>query len=96
MQRLFRIFAGPELYWVLLYLGVRWLAARNVPPNAPGNTALEWAVWLTATIGVARNAKLNATPIVAVSHTGCESMDIMGTTRHRGVRWRECLRDRRL
>ena len=52
MQRFLRILIGPELYWVLLYLGVRWLASRNVPPSGPGNTALEWAVWLTATVGV--------------------------------------------
>jgi hypothetical protein len=60
MQRLFRIFIGPELYWVLLYL--RWLAARNVPPTGPGNTALEWAVWLTATVGVALSFVLLAVP----------------------------------
>jgi hypothetical protein len=53
MQRLLRIFISPELYWVLLYLSVRWLAARNVPPTASGNATLEWAVWLTATVGVA-------------------------------------------
>ena len=53
MQRLLRILIGPELYWVVLYLGVRWLAAGNVPPTGPGNTALEWTVWLTATVGVA-------------------------------------------
>lgn len=52
MQRLLRIFIGPELYWILLYVGVRSLAARNVPPTASGNAALESAVWLTATIGV--------------------------------------------
>ena len=34
MQRLLRILIGPELYWMLLYLGVRWLAASNVPPTA--------------------------------------------------------------
>ena len=44
MQLVFRIFIGPELYWVLLYVGVRWLAAHNVPPSAPGNANLEWAV----------------------------------------------------
>ena len=53
MQRVLRIFIGPELYWVLLYVGVRWLAVHNVPPSAPGNATLEWAVWLTATVGVA-------------------------------------------
>ena len=52
MQRLLRIFIGAELDWVLLYVGVRWLAARNVPPSAQGNTVLEWAVWLTATVAV--------------------------------------------
>jgi len=53
MQRLFRFLIGPELYWVLLYLGVRCLAASNVPPTASGNNALEWVVWLTATLDVA-------------------------------------------
>lgn len=65
MQRLLRILIGPELYWVLLYLGVRWLAARNVPPSAPGNTALELAVWLTATVGVALSFALLAVPGVS-------------------------------
>ena len=32
----------------MLYLGFRWLAARNVPPTAAGNAALEWATWFTA------------------------------------------------
>jgi hypothetical protein len=59
---LLRIFIGPELYWVLLYLAVRWLAARNVPPTAAGNTALEWAVWLTATAGVALSFAFLAVP----------------------------------
>ena len=62
MQRLLRIFIGPELYWIVLYLGVRWLAARNVPPAASGNTALEWAVWLTATVGVALSFVFLAMP----------------------------------
>ena len=62
MQRLLRILIGPELYWILLYGGVRWLAARNVPPTAAGNTALEWAVWLTATVGVALSFALLAVP----------------------------------
>lgn len=62
MQRLFRIFIGPELYWVLLYLGVRWLAAHNVPPTAAGNNTLEWAVWLTATAGVALSFVFLAVP----------------------------------
>jgi hypothetical protein len=60
MQRLLRIFIGSELYWVVLYVGVCWIAARNVPPTGPGNTALEWAVWLTATVGVALSFALLA------------------------------------
>ncbi len=47
---------------MLLYLGVRWLAARNVPPTGPGNTALEWVVWLTATVGVALSFAFLAVP----------------------------------
>ncbi len=62
MHRLLRIFIGPELYWVLLYLGIRWLAARNVPPTGPGNTMLESVVWLTATIGVALSFVFLAVP----------------------------------
>lgn len=62
MQRLLRIFIGPELYWVLLYVGVRWLGARNVPATAPGNTALEWTVWLTATVGVISGFAFLAVP----------------------------------
>ena len=62
MQRLLRILIGPELYWVVLYLGVRWLAARNVPQSGSGNTALEWAVWLTATVGVALSFAFMAVP----------------------------------
>ena len=62
MQRFLRIFIGPELYWVLLYLGVRLLAARNVPPTGPGNSALEWVVWLTATVGVVLSFVFLAVP----------------------------------
>ena len=57
-----RILIGPELYWAVLYLGVRWLATRNVPPTESGNTALEWAVWLTATVGVALSFAFMAVP----------------------------------
>jgi hypothetical protein len=64
MQRLLRIFIGPELYWILLYLGVRWLAARNVPPTGSGNTSLEWTVWLIATIGVVLSFVFLAVPDV--------------------------------
>jgi hypothetical protein len=62
MQRLLRILIGPELYWVVLYLCVRWLATRNVPPTESGNTALEWAVWLTATVAVALSFAFMAVP----------------------------------
>ncbi len=62
MHRLLRIFIGPELYWVVLYLGIRGLAARNVPPTGSGNTMLESAVWLTATIGVALSFVFLAVP----------------------------------
>jgi hypothetical protein len=62
MQRLLRILIGPELYWILLYLLVRWIAARNVPPTGPGNAALEWAVWLTATAGVVLSFAFLAMP----------------------------------
>jgi hypothetical protein len=62
MSRLLRILIGPELYWVLLYLAVRRLAAHNVPPTEPGNAALEWAVWLTATAGVALSFAFLAVP----------------------------------
>jgi len=62
MQRLFRIVIGPELYWALLYLGVRCLAASNVPPTASGNNALEWVVWLTATVDVALSFVFLALP----------------------------------
>ena len=62
MQRLLRIFIGPELYWGLLYVVVRWLGARNVPPTEAGNTALEWAVWLTAALGVALSFVFLAVP----------------------------------
>ena len=48
-----RILIGPELYWAVLYLAIRWVAARNLPPSASGNAALESAVWLTASAGVA-------------------------------------------
>jgi len=52
MNRWISIILGPESYWIAWYLVVRWLAARNVPPTAAGNTALNWAVWLSATLGV--------------------------------------------
>src|ERR1051325_4703333 len=62
MQRLLRTFVGPELYWILLYVCVRLLAAHNVPPTPAGNTELEWAVWLTATAGVALSFALLIVP----------------------------------
>ena len=62
MQRLLRTFIGPELYWILLYAGVRWLAARNVPPTGTGNAALEWAVWISATVGVVLSFAFLALP----------------------------------
>jgi hypothetical protein len=62
MHRLLRIFIGLELYWVLWYLVFRWLAVRNVPPTEAGNVALNWAVWLMATIGVALSFALLALP----------------------------------
>jgi hypothetical protein len=42
MQRLLRIFIGPELYWVLLYLGVCWLAVRRSLGHEQAVTASEW------------------------------------------------------
>ena len=33
-------FHRPELYWVLPYFGVRWLAMRYVPPFTQNSTAL--------------------------------------------------------
>jgi hypothetical protein len=64
MQRLLRILIGPELYWVVVYLVFRWLAARNVPPTEPGNIALNSAVWLMATVGVTLSFALLAVPKV--------------------------------
>jgi hypothetical protein len=52
MNRLLVVVFGPELYWIVLYLAFRWLGARNVPPTASGNAALNWTVWLTTLIGV--------------------------------------------
>src|SRR5262245_52579160 len=52
MNRILSIVAGPEFYWVIVYLVCRGLAARNIPPTAAGNTALNWAVWVAATLGV--------------------------------------------
>jgi hypothetical protein len=64
MQRLLRIFIGPELYWVVVYLVFRWLAVRNLPPTEHGNAALNSAVWLMATVGVALSFALLAVPKV--------------------------------
>lgn len=52
MNRFLSFAAGPELYWIVMFVGFRLLAARNVPPTAFGNSALNWAVWLAATLGV--------------------------------------------
>jgi len=62
MSRLTSIVVGPELYWGLLYLVFRVLAARNVPPTATGNEVLTWAVWLSASVGVAASFALLAVP----------------------------------
>ena len=76
MQRLLRIFVGPELYWVLLYAGVRWLAERNVPPSATGNTTLEWAVWLSATVAVALSFAFLAVPATADASASLTVRDV--------------------
>lgn len=52
MHRALSIVLGPELYWLALYFGFRWLAWRNVPPTDAGNVALNRAVWLAAAAGV--------------------------------------------
>lgn len=53
MARLLPIFLGPELYWLALYVLMRWLGAKNVPATAPGNAMLERVTWLIAGAGVA-------------------------------------------
>ena len=62
MNRLLRIVIGPELYWVVWYLVFRWLAANNMEPSAAGNDALNSAVWLMATVGVALSFGFLAVP----------------------------------
>lgn len=52
MNRWLSIFLGPEVYWIVLFIVCRWIAARNFPPTAAGNTTLNWAIWLAATLGV--------------------------------------------
>lgn len=52
MNRLFSILLGPELFWTMLYLACRWLAARNVPPTAAGNAMLNWAIWIAVLVAV--------------------------------------------
>jgi hypothetical protein len=51
MNRWLSVMFGPELYWMLL-MTLRWIGTRNVPPTPAGNTTLNWAIWLTATVGV--------------------------------------------
>lgn len=53
MPRLLPIILGPELYWLAMYLLMRWLGARNVPATASGNAMLERMTWLIAGMGVA-------------------------------------------
>jgi hypothetical protein len=62
MNRWLSLILGPELYWIMVYVAFRWLAVRNVPPSAAGNTTLNWAVWLAATVGVAASFALLALP----------------------------------
>jgi len=53
---------GPELYWGLLYLGFRLLAARNLPASDLGNTLLNGAVWMAALLAVPLSFLLLALP----------------------------------
>lgn len=62
MSRFASVVLGPELFWVLIYLVFRWLAARNVPPTEAGNAALNWAIWLAAIVGVAASFAFIAMP----------------------------------
>ena len=62
MNRWLPAVLGPELYWIVVYLILRWLAARNVPPTAAGNAALNWAIWLAATVGVLASFAAFAVP----------------------------------
>lgn len=62
MLRPLSIVLGPELYWLAIYLGFRWLAHRNVPPTAKGNSALNSAVWLVAILAVPLSFAFYAVP----------------------------------
>lgn len=52
MNRLLSILLGPELFWTILYLGCRWLAARNDPPTSAGNALLNGAIWVAVLVAV--------------------------------------------
>ncbi len=53
MKILLTVLLGPELYWLALYMGFRWLASRNDPPSESGNATLQAAVYVAASAGVA-------------------------------------------
>lgn len=62
MNRLLPVVLGPELYWLAVYFGFRWLALRNTPATAAGNAALNWAVWIAAAVLVPLSFSFFALP----------------------------------
>lgn len=54
--------AGPELYWVLVYLITAWFTGRNIPPIEAGSRFLEKLGWLIPLIAVPASFLLYALP----------------------------------
>jgi len=46
------VLLGPELYWVVLFAAVKWMAVRNLPSTPEGNQSLERLWYLLPLVAV--------------------------------------------
>lgn len=58
----FRLLAGPELYWVIVYFIAVWFTRQNVPPTEAGSRFLEKLGWLIPLVAVPASFLLYAMP----------------------------------
>src|SRR3954469_13253872 len=63
MTRAVSLLLGPELYWVIIYTAVSWMAAKNLPPTPQGNEALERLWWILPLIAVPLTFVLLRVPV---------------------------------
>ena len=58
-----RNLAGPEVYWILVYLLAAWFTGRNHPPTEAGSRFLEKLGWLIPLVAVSASFLFYALPV---------------------------------